>query len=128
VSNAKHACQESSRSDKRVIARVARDGEDIRISIIDNGVGIPPENLTRIFGFGFTTRKHGHGFGLHSGAISAKELDGSLIARSDGPGLGAEFILQLPVRPESQSAGGDPAKSVPQVPIRKDEADISAAA
>jgi hypothetical protein len=57
--------------------------------VIDNGVGIPPENLTRIFNHGFTTRKGGHGFGLHSGALAAKEMGGSLTVQSDGPGQGA---------------------------------------
>jgi signal transduction histidine kinase len=59
-------------------------------------VGILPENLTRIFNHGFTTRKDGHGFGLHSGALAAKELGGSLNVRSDGPGQGAAFTLELP--------------------------------
>ena len=66
----------------------------------DNGIGIPRENLTRIFGHGFTTRKKGHGFGLHSGAIAAKEMGGSLQAMSEGPGAGATFILELPLKPE----------------------------
>jgi hypothetical protein len=55
--------------------------------------------LTRIFGYGFTTREDGHGFGLHSGALAARELGGLLTARSDGPGAGAEFTLELPLRP-----------------------------
>jgi signal transduction histidine kinase len=64
--------------------------------VIDNGVGILPENLTRIFNHGFTTRKDGHGFGLHSGALAAKEMGGSLNVHSDGPGQGAAFTLELP--------------------------------
>src|ERR1017187_833234 len=94
--NAKHACQESERADKRLTVRVANGEGRIRISVIDNGVGIPPENLTRIFNHGFTTRKDGHGFGLHSGALAAKEMGGSLTVHSDGPGRGAAFMLELP--------------------------------
>jgi signal transduction histidine kinase len=97
--NAKHACQESERADKRLTVRVANGEGRIRISVIDNGVGIPPENLTRIFNHGFTTRKAGHGFGLHSGALAAKEMGGSLTVRSAGPGQGAEFTLELPCNP-----------------------------
>jgi len=52
--------------------------------------------LTRIFNHGFTTRKDGHGFGLHSGALAAKEMGGSLAVQSDGAGLGATFTLDLP--------------------------------
>ena len=65
----------------------------------DNGAGIAPENLTRIFSQGFTTRKGGHGFGLHSGALSAKQLGGSLNVHSDGVGCGATFTLELPCQP-----------------------------
>jgi PAS domain S-box-containing protein len=97
IRNAKYACDESGRKDKRVILRVANGEKKIKISVTDNGIGIPPENLTRIFSHGFTTRKNGHGFGLHSGALAAKELGGRLVAQSEGPGKGATFILELPV-------------------------------
>ena len=101
IRNAKFACDESGRSDKRLVIRTRADAGSVEISVIDNGVGISPENLTRIFAHGFTTRKHGHGFGLHSGALAAKELGGSLTASSDGPGLGATFTLKLPHAPEA---------------------------
>ncbi|HEX4644708.1 MAG TPA: PAS domain S-box protein, partial [Verrucomicrobiae bacterium] len=95
--NAKYALDESGRPDKRMRLRVAANGNAmVKISVIDNGVGIAPENLNRIFGHGFTTRKDGHGFGLHSGALAARELGGSLDAHSDGPGQGATFTLEIP--------------------------------
>jgi PAS domain S-box-containing protein len=96
VRNAKYACDGSEPGDKPVTVRVSDASDRIRISIIDNGMGIPSENLTRIFNHGFTTRKDGHGFGLHSGALAAKELGGALTAHSDGLGKGATFILELP--------------------------------
>jgi signal transduction histidine kinase len=71
----------------------------VKISVIDNGIGIPRQNLTQIFAHGFTTRKDGHGFGLHSGALAAKELGGALLVHSDGPGQGAVFTLELPLQP-----------------------------
>jgi PAS domain S-box-containing protein len=98
--NAKHACQETDRADKRLTVRVANGDGRIKISVSDNGIGIPPENLTRIFEHGFTTRKEGHGFGLHSSALAAKEMGGSLSAHSDGPGRGATFTLSLPLQQE----------------------------
>ncbi|HEY6167341.1 MAG TPA: ATP-binding protein [Verrucomicrobiae bacterium] len=94
--NAKYACHESGRSDKRLTVRVINGADRVRITVADNGVGIPPENLTRIFNHGFTTRRDGHGFGLHSGALAAKELGGSLSAQSEGPGRGAAFTLEVP--------------------------------
>ena len=74
------------------------DEARVSLSVEDNGVGLPPENLTRIFGHGFTTKADGHGFGLHSCAIAAGRMGGSLRAESGGPGRGATFILELPVR------------------------------
>jgi signal transduction histidine kinase len=68
----------------------------VQFRVGDNGVGIAEENLNRIFSQGFTTRKDGHGFGLHSGANFAKELGGSLSVHSDGLGKGAVFTLVLP--------------------------------
>ncbi len=96
--NAKNACDESGRTDKQIAVRTTSNNCCVRIAIIDNGIGIPAENLLRIFTHGFTTSKHGHSFGLHNGALAAKELGGSLIALSGGPGHGATFILELPLK------------------------------
>lgn len=112
VRNAKYACDESGRSKKRVILRATNAQGRVSIAVEDNGIGIPPENLTRIFNHGFTTRKDGHGFGLHSGALAAKELGGSLSVQSDGPRKGAVFILDLPCQP----LGDKQTKIVPDRP------------
>ena len=100
IRNAKYACDESGRVDKLITIRTSTTEHSVRVAVVDNGVGIPPENLIRIFSRGFTTRKGGHGFGLHSGAIAAKEMGGSLVAQSEGPGHGATFTLELPYKPE----------------------------
>jgi PAS domain S-box-containing protein len=99
IRNAKYACDESGRKDKQIKLKISQRDQWICIAVIDNGIGIPPENLTRIFNHGFTTRKDGHGFGLHSGALAAADLGGRLTAESDGPGKGATFTLELPVQP-----------------------------
>jgi signal transduction histidine kinase len=99
IRNAKYACEDSGRSDKRVTIRVSPCALGVCIAVIDNGVGIPSENMTRIFSHGFTTRAGGHGFGLHSAALAAQELKGSLRVASDGPGCGATFTLELPLTP-----------------------------
>jgi signal transduction histidine kinase len=75
-----------------------------RISVSDSGLGIPSENLTKIFSHGFTTKENGHGFGLHSAALVARELDGRLVAASDGPGKGATFNFDLPIAIERAEA------------------------
>jgi PAS domain S-box-containing protein len=97
IHNAKYACDDSGRRDKQLRLRVENGDGRVRISVVDNGVGIPPANLTRIFNHGFTTRRNGHGFGLHSGALAAREMGGTLTAHSDGPGQGATFTLELPL-------------------------------
>ena len=99
VRNAKYACDDSGRSDKVITLRIEPAAQGVRISVIDNGIGIPAENMGQLFRHGFTTRESGHGFGLHSGAIAAQELGGSLYAESAGTGLGAAFILELPTSP-----------------------------
>ncbi len=101
IQNAKHACEDSGRADARIILRLAPGDGCVRITVIDNGIGIPPENLTRVFEHGFTTKPHGHGFGLHSCAVAAKEMGGSLSATSEGAGAGATFTLELPAMPAS---------------------------
>ena len=98
IRNAKYAMDESGRMDKPMTISIAQLSEGlVRVSVHDVGVGIAPENLTKIFGFGFTTRKDGHGFGLHSSANAARELGGHLTGHSDGVGKGAVFTLDLPV-------------------------------
>jgi PAS domain S-box-containing protein len=97
IRNAKYAVSECPRLDKHMSVSIAMSGPDrVQISVVDNGIGIARENLARIFAHGFTTKKDGHGFGLHSSALAAKEIGGSLHAVSEGPGKGAAFILELP--------------------------------
>jgi ligand-binding sensor domain-containing protein/signal transduction histidine kinase len=107
--NAKYACDEGGGAGKQVSIRIKRAGDGrVRVEIADNGVGIAPENLTRIFSHGFTTRKHGHGFGLHSSALAAKEMGGMLTVHSEGVGKGATFILELPLCPPGPAEAKSP--------------------
>jgi C4-dicarboxylate-specific signal transduction histidine kinase len=80
----------------------------VAISVRDNGGGILPEHLPRIFRHGFTTKEGGHGFGLHSSAIAARDLGGVLRVESDGPGAGAVFTLELPVASPDETWRGTP--------------------
>ena len=99
ISNAIYALSTSNQEEKILTINVRESKEEkIRVEVCDNGVGIPHENLTRIFEHGFTTKQKGHGFGLHSTALSINELNGSIVARSDGPGKGATFIIELPMK------------------------------
>lgn len=98
ISNAKYAMAGvSNHARNMTLKATVVDNETLQISVKDEGEGIPAQNMTRIFAHGFTTRKDGHGFGLHSCALAAIEMKGHLTAHSDGPGTGATFVLQLPL-------------------------------
>ena len=98
ISNAKYAMSNLVDRPRQMTLTVQpRDDATLQISVKDDGEGIPAENMTRIFTHGFTTRKEGHGFGLHSCALAAVEMNGQLTAHSDGPGLGAMFTLTIPM-------------------------------
>jgi C4-dicarboxylate-specific signal transduction histidine kinase len=69
------------------------------ITVTDNGEGICSERILSIFTYGFTTKAHGNGFGLHNSANAARMLGGDLFVTSPGPGCGASFTLRLPTHP-----------------------------
>ena len=96
--NARYACEASGKPDKEVVMRIAKQEAGVQIAVIDNGIGIQPDHMTRIFSHGFTTKKDGHGFGLHSGALAARDLGGALRVHSAGAGQGATFTLDLPFK------------------------------
>lgn len=102
VSNAQNAMDAVPNQSHRLTLHVgvAKDRPGfVRFEIVDTGVGIAGEHLPRLFTQRFTTRSDGHGIGLHSAALAAKSLGGTLQAKSDGLGRGATFMLDLPVIP-----------------------------
>ncbi len=100
VRNAKQSCAASDQPEKKLTIRATAGTGHVRIAVTDNGVGIPAGNLAKIFTHGFTTKEDGHGFGLHSAMLAAKEMGGSLTVHSEGAGRGATFVLELPCKPE----------------------------
>jgi len=101
--NAGHAMSDQRKNPRIITYHVEiTDDKTLRIMVGDTGEGISPENLTKIFQHGFTTRKDGHGFGLHGAANSAIEMGGKLQAHSEGPGKGAVFTLEIPYEPEGK--------------------------
>lgn len=97
LTNARDAV--AARGDGTITVRTRRPANDaVAIDVSDDGIGIAPETLTRIFNHGFTTKPSGHGFGLHASACAALELGGTLTATSEGLGHGATFTLTLPLK------------------------------
>jgi len=98
LSNARHALRDRTQGPRELIVRLhALPQGSYAIDVEDSGVGISAESMKRLFEFGFTTKKDGHGFGLHASAILAKEMGGELSARSDGTNRGACFTVRLPI-------------------------------
>lgn len=98
ISNAAWALSESEREEKWIrLTLETRGAQSLRISVGDNGVGIAPEHMGKLFRPGFSTRKDGHGFGLHSSVLTAKAMGGAILVESEGPGRGALFTLELPL-------------------------------
>jgi NO-binding membrane sensor protein with MHYT domain len=95
--NARHALNDGPTGSRQLTARLSASGAALIIEIADSGIGMSGEALGRLFELGFTTKKNGHGFGLHTSAILAKELGGDLTGASGGPGCGARFTLRLPI-------------------------------
>lgn len=76
--------------------RLARDVAHIRIR--DNGEGIRPDHLTKVFERGFTTRQHpGRGYGLHWCANMIQSMGGRIAVDSQGPNQGAVISVMIPV-------------------------------
>jgi len=97
IHNAYDAVINTNNTEKTILIRTYIKDKHAVISISDNGEGIYPKDLVKIFSFGFTTKSTGHGYGLHSSALSAKQLGGSLKAESPGKNKGATFTLVLPL-------------------------------
>nr|WP_238340406.1 DAHL domain-containing protein [Pseudomonas sp. SWRI92] len=97
ISNAKFAMSHIEPPREMILSIRIVEPATLCISVKDRGEGIAPENLARIFNHGFTTRQNGHGFGLHSCALAAVEMNGRLHVHSDGPGQGAVFTLEIPL-------------------------------
>ena len=84
-----------------VAAEIVReaDREQLHLQCRDNGVGIPEQNLERVFDKGFSTksRESNYGIGLHWCANAISALGGRIWAASEGPGHGASLHVMLPL-------------------------------
>ncbi|HXN79460.1 MAG TPA: ATP-binding protein, partial [Steroidobacteraceae bacterium] len=95
----------------RVSAEIVReaDRQQLHLQCNDDGVGIPAQNLERVFEKGFSTKspETNHGIGLHWCANAINALGGRIWAASEGPGRGASLHLMIPLAtPEPASLAG----------------------
>jgi signal transduction histidine kinase len=108
ITNAAQALAGVPEGHRQLRVRLTTEGERARVQVVDTGVGIAPELREKIFSHGFTTRKDGHGFGLHFSALAAKLLGGHLGLESEGLGKGVTATLELPLNPPSMGRVGPP--------------------
>ncbi len=106
ITNARQALVAGESEPNILNIRTYRSNDNVVIEVSDNGVGISAENMAKMFTHGFTTKKEGHGFGLHGCVKMAQEMNGSLTCHSDGEGKGAVFTLELPMESAKQKESG----------------------
>ena len=69
----------------------------LSIYITDNGIGLTPEEIEKIFAAGFTTKEHGSGLGLHSSANFVISSGGRIYPLSPGKGKGTTMHIMFPI-------------------------------
>jgi PAS domain S-box-containing protein len=99
--NAAHAIEESGKDvDKgRILVTTQLDGDHVRISVSDNGCGIPPKNLEKVYDPFFTTKEVGKGTGQGLAITRSIVVDkhGGSVEIDSTVGVGTTFILRLPI-------------------------------
>ena len=117
ISNAIDATMNNQVNNRIIRIGLKVQEKDVCIEVTDNGIGITADQLKKVFTHGFTTKKTGHGFGLHSSAIAAKVLGGSLRVQSEGAGLGATFLLTIPQETQASSVDNQNSQPAASLPI-----------
>ncbi|MDJ0837129.1 MAG: tetratricopeptide repeat protein [Acidobacteriota bacterium] len=97
LENARQAIEQQGERHGLIMLRTGKNKGKLRVEVIDNGIGIPPELIPKVFANGFTTKKNNRGFGLHYSANAIKEMSGSIEIFSDGSEKGTRVVLSLPL-------------------------------
>jgi PAS domain S-box-containing protein len=106
----------------RITVRLAREGAEAVVAVRDEGEGIPPELLPRVFdlfvqgGHTLARSQGGLGIGLTLVRRLVQMHGGRVSAVSRGEGLGSEFCVRLPALPELEAPGGEPQARQPEAP------------
>ncbi len=109
IKNAGEAMKSSPVHERTLFISVGYDLTDqkaVIIRMLDHGGGISPENLERIFSYGFTTKKGRHGLGLHSCANYITEMGGKIWAENNTDGRGTTFFLKFRIPNKISSENG----------------------
>ena len=98
LSNARHALRVSGKTALTLQVRTFLHDDKVVLEIADNGCGIPPERIRRVFRRGNSAWAEGRGYGLYCSQQAAEEMGGELAAQSEGESSGATFRFALPLR------------------------------
>lgn len=103
VRNAIEAMQGIPPADARLSLSTSKVGEFVRVDVSDNGKGIAPDELGRLFGPFFTTKPSGMGLGLSISRSIIENHNGAITVEST-PGRGTTFRFSLPVAREREES------------------------
>ncbi len=96
IKNAVEAMEGVSEHARVLTLTILQADTEVHLVVSDTGTGITADHLSHMFQHGFTTKKKGHGFGLHYCARTIEVMGGSIAVSSDGFGKGAVFTLSFP--------------------------------
>lgn len=104
IVNAREAIGQRKKSDpyykeKEITIHSEIINQNVELTIADNGIGIDKENLEKVFGFGFSTKNRGSGFGLHNSANFINANAGQMKIESEGTNKGAKVTILCPYSP-----------------------------
>lgn len=102
IKNAGESMENNRDGNKNLTIKSWEDSHRVYLSITDNGAGIENKNLDKVFSHKYSTKKKGHGFGLHSSANYMKEVGGNIKVSSEGVGKGTTFTLIFPILREKE--------------------------
>ncbi|WLR91252.1 sensor histidine kinase [Shinella zoogloeoides] len=95
IRNAADAVEQAGRADGRVLVALKPEGASYAIAVSDNGAGIPPDILPRLFEPFFSSKPDGMGLGLSLCESIVERFDGEISAKNRAEG-GAVFTVRLP--------------------------------
>jgi C4-dicarboxylate-specific signal transduction histidine kinase len=107
IKNAIESMADDEVPQRELTVRGSTRGGRATIVVSDTGRGIPRDIVKSLFRFGFTTKRNGNGFGLHSSALAMSDMGGSIQVHSGGHGQGAAFTIEFPLAADPLASSQD---------------------
>lgn len=98
LKNAREAMEATPESERKIFIRINQNSnQGVSVCVTDSGLGLNDENKKKIFSLGYSTKKDGHGIGLHVSSNYMQEMGGEISVSNASLHSGAKFTLTLPV-------------------------------